>query len=301
MRITRPLFLTLLSLFAALVAMSALVDVEMAIAFPWGPYNGYTGAPGEFNCTACHGSFALNAGAGDFVEQCASPGGEYVPGDSYTICLELSDPQASRWGFEITLIDASGVKAGVLAPVDGQTQVADSLIAGDLRQYGKHTLSGTSPGTTGSKTWTMQWQAPPVGTGTVTLYGMGNAANNNGTILGDYIYSLVLPLAEAEPTAAESAPLAALLAPNFPNPFNPKTRLSFELSQPASVRLSIIDSAGRLVQVVHAGPIGAGAHEFAWDGKDAQGEMSASGLYFARLQDAAGRDLDSPAKMTLVK
>ena len=32
MRITRPLFFTLLSLFAALVTLSAVVDVEMALA-----------------------------------------------------------------------------------------------------------------------------------------------------------------------------------------------------------------------------------------------------------------------------
>jgi hypothetical protein len=301
MRITRPLFLTLLSLFAALVTLSAVVDVEMAFAFPWGPYNGHTGAPGELNCTACHASFALDAGSGSYGESCATGDGEYIPGDTYTICLDIADPQASRWGFEITLIDAAGAKAGVLAPVDAQTQVADSVIAGDLRQYGKHTLSGTSPGTLGGKTWTMQWQAPAAGTGTVTLYGMGNAANNSDTILGDYIYSLVVPMSEASPTTAPVAPLAAALAPNFPNPFNPKTRLSFDLNQPSSVRLSIIDSAGRLVKVVHAGPVGAGAHDFAWDGRNAQGEQSASGVYFARLQDAEGLDLDAPRKMTLMK
>jgi len=185
--------------------------------------------------------------------------------------------------------------------VDAETQVADSLIAGDQRQYAKHTLAGTSPGTLVGKSWTIQWQAPAAGTGTVTLYGMGNAANNNDTILGDHIYSLVVTLTEAQPTAAEIAPLAAALAPNFPNPFNPKTRLSFDLSQAASVRLSILDSAGRLVKVVHAGPIGAGAHDFAWDGMDARGEQSASGVYFARFQDAEGRDLDAPTKMTLLK
>jgi hypothetical protein len=301
MRITRPLFLTLLSLFAALVTLSAVVEVEMALAFPWGPRNGLTGAPGESNCTACHASFPLDSGAGSFAESCATGDGEYIPGDTYTICLDLADPAASRWGFEITLIDAAGAKAGVLAPLDAQTQVADSLIAGDLRQYGKHTLSGTSPGTLVGKSWTMEWQAPAAGTGAVTLYGMGNAANNSGTILGDRIYSLVVPLTEASPTAVPLAPLAAALAPNFPNPFNPTTRLAFELGQPATVRLSIIDSAGRLVKVVHAGPVGAGAHDFAWDGRNAQGEPSASGIYFARLQDAAGHDLDAPAKMTLVK
>lgn len=301
MRITRPLFLTLLSLFAALVTLTAVLDVEMALAFPWGPYNGRTGAPGETNCTDCHISFALDSGAGSYGESCVSGPGEYVPGDTYTICLDIADPQASRWGFEITLIDAAGTKAGVLAPVDAQTQVADSLIAGDQRQYGKHTLAGTSAGTLGGKSWTMEWQAPATGTGAVTLYGMGNAANNDDRSTGDYIYSLVVPLTEAQPTAAESAPLAGLLAPNFPNPFNPKTRLSFDLNQPSSVRLSIIDSAGRLVKVVHAGPIGAGTHSYAWDGQNARGEASASGVYFARLQDAEGRDLDAPTKMTLMK
>ncbi len=33
MRVTRPLFFALLSLFAVLVTLSALIDVEMALAF----------------------------------------------------------------------------------------------------------------------------------------------------------------------------------------------------------------------------------------------------------------------------
>ncbi|MBM4117801.1 hypothetical protein FJ251_08665 [bacterium] len=45
MRPSRPLFLALLSLFAALVAGTALLDVEMALASPSGSLNGQTGAP----------------------------------------------------------------------------------------------------------------------------------------------------------------------------------------------------------------------------------------------------------------
>jgi hypothetical protein len=35
MRLTRPLFLVLLSVFAVLVALSAVLDVEMALALTW--------------------------------------------------------------------------------------------------------------------------------------------------------------------------------------------------------------------------------------------------------------------------
>ncbi|MCB1162072.1 MAG: choice-of-anchor V domain-containing protein [Candidatus Krumholzibacteriia bacterium] len=301
MRLSRPLFVTLLALFALLVAMTAILDVEMAMAYPWGPFNGKTGAPGEGTCRDCHGSFPLDSGSGSFGESCVSGAGQYVPGDTYTICIDLSDPQASRWGFEITLLDAAGDQAGTLTPVDGNTQVGDSLIAGHQRQYGKHTLAGTAAGTTGGHSWMMEWQAPATGTGTVTLYGMGNAANNDDTILNDYIYSMVLPLAEAEPTGVGDAVLAARLEPNFPNPFNPKTRLSFTLDQPSSIRLSVYDSTGRLVRVVHSGPVDAGAHSYTWDGRDTQGQASPSGVYFSRLQDNTGLDLDAAQKMTLVK
>ncbi|RPJ47323.1 MAG: T9SS C-terminal target domain-containing protein, partial [Candidatus Latescibacterota bacterium] len=73
-----------------------------------------------------------------------------------------------------------------------------------------------------------------------------------------------------------------------PNPFNPSTRLRFDLPERAAVRLVVYDVAGRAVRVLVEETLGAGSYEETWDGRTEQGEDAASGVYWARL-DAAGR------------
>ncbi|MDZ7266533.1 MAG: metallophosphoesterase [candidate division KSB1 bacterium] len=51
---------------------------------------------------------------------------------------------------------------------------------------------------------------------------------------------------------------------NYPNPFNPETRISFDLAQPATVRLEVCDLNGRVVAVLQQGRLPAGFHTFAW-------------------------------------
>ncbi len=86
---------------------------------------------------------------------------------------------------------------------------------------------------------------------------------------------------------AGGAPALAL-APARPNPFNPRVRLAFELSQPGAARLTVHDAGGRLVAVLLAGELAAGAHEAEWDGRASSGRPAAAGTYFARLSTAQG-------------
>jgi flagellar hook assembly protein FlgD len=53
------------------------------------------------------------------------------------------------------------------------------------------------------------------------------------------------------------------------------------------VSLRIYDAAGRLVRVLIAGTKPAGNYSEAWDGLDASGRASASGIYFYRLDAGA--------------
>ena len=70
----------------------------------------------------------------------------------------------------------------------------------------------------------------------------------------------------------------------IPNPFNPKTVLSFENSQEGDFELAIFDARGRCVRVLAEGFLSAGSHSFIWDGKNEQGAGLPSAIYFARLQ-----------------
>jgi len=71
---------------------------------------------------------------------------------------------------------------------------------------------------------------------------------------------------------------------NFPNPFNPVTKIVFTMSEPGQMRLCVYDIAGRVVRVLKEGSVDAGGHEVTWDGKDDAGERVASGVYFYSLE-----------------
>jgi hypothetical protein len=91
---------------------------------------------------------------------------------------------------------------------------------------------------------------------------------------------------------APELPGAALaLAPNYPNPFNPTTRLEYRLPAAAPVRLAVFDAAGRLVRVLVDGPRAAGTHALSWDGRAADGRELPSGLYLCELRAGGERQV----------
>ncbi len=78
-----------------------------------------------------------------------------------------------------------------------------------------------------------------------------------------------------------------VLSQNIPNPFNPSTRIPFEVTRAGRVSLSIYDVAGRRVRRVLDREFAAGAHAAEWDGHDDAGLSVASGVYFYRMQSGA--------------
>jgi subtilisin family serine protease len=84
-------------------------------------------------------------------------------------------------------------------------------------------------------------------------------------------------------------PLPQHALSNYPNPFNPRTVLSFVNPSPGHVRLAIHDLRGRRVRILVDAVLPAGAREVVWDGTDAGGEPVASGVYLARLELRTGR------------
>jgi len=80
-------------------------------------------------------------------------------------------------------------------------------------------------------------------------------------------------------------PLSAFsLQQNFPNPFNPATRISFDVPDGgANVSLVIYDSAGRLVRTLVNGYEPQGTREVSWLGENDQGQPVSSGVYFYKL------------------
>jgi len=96
----------------------------------------------------------------------------------------------------------------------------------------------------------------------------------------------------------DQASTLPMLKGNFPNPFNPKTEISFSLPDAASVELAVYDTAGRLVRALVMGEHDAGVHVYSWDGRNEAGVLLSSGIYFANLK-AGGLSLNQ--KMVLLK
>jgi len=85
---------------------------------------------------------------------------------------------------------------------------------------------------------------------------------------------------------------------NYPNPFNPSTTISFELTEASQVRIDIYSVNGQLINTVANDIYGAGNNNVSWDGIDGEGRPVASGLYFYKMK--AGR-YTSTKKMILMK
>ena len=104
-------------------------------------------------------------------------------------------------------------------------------------------------------------------------------------------------------TRAEAPPKKTVLLANYPNPFNPETWIPYQLSEAAEVTVTIHASDGKLVRTLELGQVPAGIYQSRsraayWDGRNAQGESVASGVYFYTLR--AG-DFSATRKMVIRK
>ena len=103
--------------------------------------------------------------------------------------------------------------------------------------------------------------------------------------LGENVCSAVECLGNGSLTGAGDTPVPVfMLSQNFPNPFNPKTRIEFGLAEARHATLIIYDIAGRRVRTLVQEVMPAGFHTVIWNGTDDRGRFTGSGVYFARLQ-----------------
>ncbi len=92
-----------------------------------------------------------------------------------------------------------------------------------------------------------------------------------------------------EQLAAALTPKKTVLLPNYPNPFNPETWIPYSLAEEADVQIEIYDTKGAVVGQFDLGHQGTGyytdrARAVYWDGRNANGEPVASGVYLYQLR-----------------
>lgn len=85
---------------------------------------------------------------------------------------------------------------------------------------------------------------------------------------------------------------------NYPNPFNPSTTIRFALPEAATVRLEIYDAAGSRVRTLVEEQRDAGLYASTWNGRDDEGRLMTSGVYFYRM---SANSFSSMRRMVLLK
>jgi len=195
----------------------------------------------------------------------AAPGTEYQF-DVYSMSTCMETPvTGSNDNYAVAKIvfrDGVGTEIG-----SNEVVIGDSSMA--LGNYGLHTVTATAP----------------EGTVTVEPY----ILFVQPTSMGGAVWVDDLSFYEAVATGDTPEPRNVELRQNVPNPFNPVTRIDFNLKHEDTVDLAVYDVAGRRVATLLSGRLGAGLHHVTWDGRADNGVPAASGVYWYVLRTSTER------------
>jgi hypothetical protein len=138
--------------------------------------------------------------------------------------------------------------------------------------------------------------------------GAADTAASTGAILQAYYHMQQMATfvlnAPLQPTAVDQIeselPLRIELMQNYPNPFNGMTTITFRLSSPGRVRLTIYDLLGQeIVRLIDDGNLDAGTHTASWKSGNA---VSGSYVYELRVGTHDARESRTDVRqMILVK
>ena len=88
------------------------------------------------------------------------------------------------------------------------------------------------------------------------------------------------------PSAVSGPEAAGVSLTASPNPFNPRTTITFTLPHAGDAMLAVYDLAGRRVATLVEAPLPEGPMSLDWDGRDDAGRAQPSGVYLVRLRQA---------------
>lgn len=175
---------------ALLAAAASLVAADSGRvhgrAYPFGAPPGTTGGFGEPTCLMCHMGAELNDPAGSLTIEGLPE--RYTPGQAYRLIVRLRRPQMAAAGFQLSARTPAGAQAGTLAVPQGAAAVKVETAAGI--HYAGHTEPGSRLAAPGAAAWPVVWTVPTTARGPVTFSAAANAADDDRSPMGDYVYAL---------------------------------------------------------------------------------------------------------------
>ena len=164
----------------------------------------FTGAPadGGQNCSTCHSSFG--AANSDTSGSLAVTVTDYTPGASQLIHIKVQHPQASVWGFQMTIraVTDETLEAGTMSLVNNvdpvQVRCDDGSRFGSIapctgnntREFAEHSNAPRTSTGAGFEFF-VSWIPPANELGDIRVYVAAVAADGSGTAAGDRVYTSV--------------------------------------------------------------------------------------------------------------
>ena len=203
-------------------------------------------------------------------------------GDGKVVLRWVTESELNNLGFEVYRAEAPDDNYQLLS-----SYLSDPALQGQGNSNSRHSYSFTDPSVVNGTTYWYKLTDVDAN-GNRTFHGPVNATPN----------ARAANIHLADP----SLPHKFEMYPNYPNPFNPTTRIRFDL--PASstklhrVSLKVYNLLGQEVAELFDGELDAGSYEVLWDGRTRNGLPAAAGAYIAVLHSDY---LTKAIKMVLLK
>lgn len=266
------------------------LSVFLFIAFSDGPAGGIgnngvrkqdrTGSPHAIatgaTCAACHNDGSFSPSLAIELLDNGTAVNTYEPGKTYQLryALSASSGTPSAYGIQsVVLEDGGNDNAGTFGSAPAGTRIAPI----QTRSYFEHTTPSTA------STFEVDWIAPDAGTGQVTVYASGVAANLDNDNDNDGAATNTLNLDELiSSLRLESLDVHTSL---FPNPGSEVINLQFTSVEQQNTTLHIINALG---VEVHRDKLKLNQGATAYQVDITQ---FPSGVYWLFLNDKAGKSL----------
>ena len=204
-----------------------------------------TGAPGSTNAppgtcanTGCHNPVNFDPSASIQLLDGSNVVTEYEPGKAYTLRISIvpGNGTPARYGFQAVALNGSDNQAGSWGTLGSGQQVA--VLSN--RDYLEHSLPSSE------NIFESEWVAPAVGTGDVTFYAAGVAANGAGGSTGDGVANTTLDVTESPINSTADANGGIASFDIFPNPVADVLNLQINSRINGDFKLRIMDVTGKV-------------------------------------------------------
>ncbi len=153
----------------------------------------HTGAPSEKTCAVagCHDDNTVNSGSAEIDLQLNESEKTIQPGHTYSLKIKITDPGVSRFGFQLTALEAKTNRdmSNFQIMDSTRTQLVSNPHELKERRYITYTFDGTDAINEGYGEWSVNWTAPADLKKPVTFYLAAVSGNDDMSDKGDRVYT----------------------------------------------------------------------------------------------------------------